>query len=148
MSKKYLKKSMHAPDFLCEASEYNNSFSRGIKVGFGGIAILFISGTASINEKGITYCPDNFSGQVKRVYDNITALLQSEGADWNDVIKTRCYLKDMKYYKEFNDYRNGFYREKKLNPFPASVAIQATLCRPDLLIEIEATAILRNPKED
>ncbi len=148
MSKELIKKSIHAPDFLNEPIKYNKFFSRGIKVSFGGAIILFISGTASVDEKGKTCYPGNFLGQVKRTYDNITALLQSEGADWNDVVKTRCYLKDMKYYEEFNNYRNRFYKRKKLNPLPASAAIQAELCRPDLLVEIEATAILKNSKED
>jgi len=143
MSKELIKKSIRAPDFLNEPIEYNHSFSRGIKVSFGGATILFISGTASIDKKGRTCYSGNFLGQVKRTYDNITALLRAEGADWNDVVKTRCYFKNMKYYKEFNDYRNRFYKKKKLNPFPASVAIQATLCRPDLLIEIETTAIIK-----
>lgn len=143
---KLKKESMHAPDFLNEPTEYGKSFSRGIKMDVGEVTFLFISGTASVDEKGKTYSPNDFKAQVKRTYDNITALLRSEGADWHDVVKTTCYISDMKYYKEFNEYRNWFYKKEGLNPFPASVAVQATLCRPNLLVEIDATAIIKNTK--
>ena len=141
------KKSIRAPLFLNEPIEYNKSFSRGIRTTIGNTVMLFISGTASINENGKTCYPGDFQAQVKRTYDNLTALLESEGADWHDVVKTRCYLKDMKYYANFNAIRNRFYKEQQLDPFPASVGIQAELCRPELLIEIELVALYKLTEE-
>ncbi|MBU1862225.1 MAG: hypothetical protein KKH94_00970 [Candidatus Omnitrophica bacterium] len=143
MEKKIIKKAISAPAFLNEPIEYNKSFSRGIKIALGDVTLLEISGTASVNEKGVTHAPGDFAAQVKRTFDNITALLKSENASWYDVVRTRCYIKDIKqHYGEFNTYRNKFYKELNLGPFPASIAIQAHLCRPELLVEIEATAIL------
>ena len=137
------KRSIHAPQLLNEASEYGVSFTRGMRVELGDCILLEISGTASVDENGQTFMPGDFAAQVKRTYDNITALLKSEGADWHDVVKTRCYLKNMEYYDEFNKYRNAFYKEQELDPLPASVGIAVELCRPELLVEIEATAILK-----
>lgn len=137
---------MHASDFMNEPIEYNRAFSRGMKVSINGATILFISGTASVDEKGKTYCSGNFLKQVGRTFINLTALLKSENADWHDVVMTRCYLKNMKYYGEFNDFRNQFYKKEKLNPFPASVCVEANLCRLELLIEIEATVIFESRK--
>ena len=137
------KTAIHAPKFLNEPIEYNKSFSRGIKINLQDATLLFISGTASINNKGETCHPGNFLSQVKRTFVNLTGLLHSEGASWHHVIQTRCYLKDMRYYVEFNEFRNKFYRQQKLNPFPASVCIGASLCRPDLLVELEAIAIVK-----
>jgi enamine deaminase RidA (YjgF/YER057c/UK114 family) len=48
----------------------------------------------------------------------------------------------MKDYEEFNEARTAFYAEQGLEPLPASTGIEARLCREDLLIEIEAIAIL------
>ena len=137
------KKAMHAPEALNEPIEYHRSFSRGVRVGFGDTAMLFISGTASVDENGKTFQPNDFSAQTLRTFSNLTALIKSEGATWHDVVKTRCYLKDMKCYEEFNQLRNNYYEKLELNPFPASICVQAELCRPDLLVEIEATAILK-----
>ena len=43
---------------------------------------------------------------------------------------------------EVNEERTEFYRSQELDPLPASTGIQAILCRPDLLIEIEAIAMI------
>ena len=103
--------------------------------------MLLISGTASIDEAGRTIHAGDFRAQLRRVFHNITGLLASEGASWKDIVRTTCYLRDMpRDYDAFNEERTAFYREQELDPVPASTAIQAVLCRPDLLIEIEAIA--------
>jgi enamine deaminase RidA (YjgF/YER057c/UK114 family) len=43
----------------------------------------------------------------------------------------------------FNEERSKFFQEQELDPLPASTGIQAHLCRPELLIEIEAIAMFR-----
>ncbi len=59
-------------------------------------------------------------------------------------MRTTCYLRDIERdYKEFNEERTTFYKEQGLDPLPASTGIQVILCRPDLLIEIEAIAMFR-----
>ena len=76
-------------------------------------------------------------------------LLESEGATWHDIVRTTCYLRDIERdYAAFNDERTRFYREEQLDPLPASTGIQAILCRPDLLVEIEAIAMFQTPKVD
>jgi len=137
------KNPIRALSSINEPIEYGKSFSRGVKVGLRGINMIFISGTASIDEKGKTFCPGNFSAQLKRTFGNISALLKSSGANWQDIVQTRCYLKNMKRdYAEFNLIRNKFYKEQGLKFFPSSVCVEANLCRPELLVEIEALAIL------
>jgi len=142
MKSRIAKKAIKAPDFLNEPIEYNKSFSRGLRIQLDRAVILELSGTASVDERGKSIHTGNFSAQAKRTFDNLTALLESEGASWRDVVKTRCYLKDMKDYGKFNQYRNWFYKKQKLSLFPASICVEAGLCRPELLVEIEATAIL------
>jgi enamine deaminase RidA (YjgF/YER057c/UK114 family) len=44
-------------------------------------------------------------------------------------------------YEAFNEIRTQFFHEQGLNPLPASTGIQAILCRPDLLVEMEAMVI-------
>jgi enamine deaminase RidA (YjgF/YER057c/UK114 family) len=146
MKKTILKTPVRAPEFLNDPIEYNKSFSRGVRVFLNDTEILFISGTASIDKKGNSLYAGNFSAQVKRTFENIAALLKSEGASWHDIVQTRCYLRDMRDYQKFNEIRNAFYKKHKLLPFPASVCIQANLCRAELLIEIEAIAIVRKTK--
>jgi 2-iminobutanoate/2-iminopropanoate deaminase len=143
------KKAISAPETLNEAYNYPqpSSFSRGLRLDIKGIAVLLISGTASVDEYGKSIHIGDFRAQTWRTYQNITKLLAAEGATWKDVVRTTCYLRDIERdYKAFNEIRTQFFREQGLNPLPASTGIQATLCRPDLLIEIEAMAIFESDR--
>ena len=141
------KKAIQAPGALNEAYDYStpSSFSRGLRLNIKGVTILLISGTASIGEHGETLYPGDFRAQMWRTYENITALLASEGASWKDVVRTTCYLRDIERdYAAFNEIRTAFFAEMELDPLPASTGIQAILCRPDLLVEIEAMAMFES----
>ena len=115
-----------------------------MRIDLNGLTILIISGTASIDESGTSVHIGDFPAQLKRTFENITGLLESEGATWKDVVKTCCYLRDIdRDYDVFNQIRTAFYKSQGLDPVPASIGIQAHLCRPELLIEIEAMAMFK-----
>jgi len=138
------KKPIEAPNVLNEAYNYSkpSSFSRGLRLDINGMTILLISGTASIDENGQSIHIGDFRKQTLRTYYNITNLLAAEGATWKDIVRTTCYLRDIERdYAEFNEIRTQFFKEHGLDPLPASTGIQAILCRPELLIEIEAMAV-------
>jgi enamine deaminase RidA (YjgF/YER057c/UK114 family) len=145
------KKAIEAPDVLNEAYDYPkpSSFSRGLRIEGDGLVTLYISGTASIDEYGRSIHIGDFRAQLRRTFYNITRLLAAEGATWKDIVRTTCYLRDIERdYEVFNEERTAFYREQELDPLPASTGIQAILCRPELLVEIEAIAVFRKPEEE
>lgn len=138
------KKAITSLEVLNEAYAYPkpSSFSRGLRLDIKGVTILMISGTASIDEKGDTIHTGDFRKQTLRTYHNITALLAAERATWKDVVRTTCYLRDIERdYAAFNEIRTEFFKGQGLDPLPASTGIQAILCRPDLLVEMECMAI-------
>jgi len=140
------KKKMTNLNVLNEAFDYAkpSSFSRGLRLEFGNIVVLLISGTASIDDAGVTVHVGDFRAQLARTYHNITGLLEAEGANWHDIVRTTCYLRDIdRDYAAFNEERTAFFAKLGLDPLPASTGIQAILCRPDLLIEIEAIAVFK-----
>lgn len=139
------RRAISAPRVLNEAFAYAHpsSFSRGMRVESKGAATLYLSGTASIDAGGRTVYPGDFAAQLLRTYRNLTELLTVERASWRDVIRTTCYLRDIERdYDLFNDIRTAFLAEAGCDPLPASTAIQARLCRSELLVEIEAIAVL------
>ena len=143
------KKAMSAPGVLNEAYHYAkpSSFSRGLRIELGGIVILLISGTASVDENGASVHVGDFRAQCRRTFLNITRLLESVGATWKDIVRTTCYLRDIERdYEAFNYERTAFYGQQELDPLPASTGIQAILCRPELLVEIEAIALFRSQR--
>ena len=140
------KRAMTNLHVLNEAFAYEkpSSFARGMRIDIGNVVILLISGTASIDEAGNTVHVGDFRAQCRRTYQNITGLLESEGATWHDIVRTSCYLRDIdRDYAEFNEERTKFFAEQGLDPLPASTGIEAKLCRPDLLVEMEAIAMFK-----
>lgn len=141
-----MKKAISALGVLNEAYEYDrpSSFSRGMRIDLGSLTVLLISGTASVDEKGASVHTGDFRAQCQRMWRNVTELLSAEGATWHDVVRTTYYLRDIdRDYAAFNEERTSFYAKLGLSPLPASTGIQAKLCRPELLVEMEAIAMFR-----
>jgi 2-iminobutanoate/2-iminopropanoate deaminase len=135
---------------LNEAYSYSkpSSFSRGMRIDLNNVTILLISGTASIDEQGNSIHVSDFRSQLQRTLKNVSGLLENEGAGWRDVVRTTCYLRDIdRDYELFNQVRTAFYEQLGLNPLPASTDVQTKLCRPELLVEIEAIAMFRAQPE-
>lgn len=120
------------------------SFNRAVEINFGKFKLLIISGTASVGPRRQTMYKRNFEAQARHTYKNIKDILISRGFKIRDVVKWKVYLKDIKkYYKRFNKVRDGFFKENRVSrkDVGASACVQAKLCREDLLVEIEATAL-------
>jgi enamine deaminase RidA (YjgF/YER057c/UK114 family) len=140
-----VKRAIEAREVLNEAYDYErpSSFTRGMRVELPGATMLYLSGTASVDENGATLYPGELKAQCLRTFRNLTCLLAAEKASWHDVIRTTCYLRDIERdYDGFNEVRTMFMQAIGLDPLPASTGIQARLCRSDLLVEIEAIAVL------
>lgn len=119
------------------------SFSRAGRITFGDVDIILISGTASVNAERQSVHADNFSRQVYKAYENIEALLGESGATFKDIVNMTVFLKDIgQYYDEFNRIRDAFFKRKGIYKSPpTSTCVEAKLCRPELLVEMNAIAI-------
>jgi enamine deaminase RidA (YjgF/YER057c/UK114 family) len=122
---------------LNEAWEYGSDFSRGMKVVDANKTTLYISGTASVDEKGDTVHVDDFERQVDRMLLNISELLEGANASWDDVVSAITYLKTRDDAPRFLE----TVRSRGLDRFPHAL-VEAWVCRPDLLCEMEAIALL------
>lgn len=138
------KRPIEAPEVLNEAYDYPSkvSFVRGMRVELDNCVMLFISGTASVDEHGESIHLGDVKAQTLRALTNIKALLASEGGDWHDMVRATVYLADFRNYDEFNEVRNQFFEDEGLDPLPASTCIEARICRADLMVEIEGIAML------
>ena len=138
------RKPIRVPDDLNEAYDYDDPVpcSRGMTIGFGPAVLVIISGTASVNEEGLTVHKGDLEAQTSRTFRNLTAVLEAGGAAWKDVVRTTIYLRDMKDYGEFNVYRKAFMDSLGLPFYPPSTCIEARLCREDLLVEIQCWALV------
>ena len=122
---------------LNEAAQYGADFVRGMKVVETNKVALHVSGTASIDEHGRTVHIGDFDAQADRMLVNIAALLEGQGAGFGDVVSAITYLK--------HPADAGRLREKLhaggFEGFPHAL-VAAPICRPDLLCETEALAVV------
>ncbi len=130
---------MTAPT-LNEAPLYGSDFARGMRVVEANKVALHVSGTASIDEAGRTAHPDDLEAQVERMLVNVAALLEGQGATFDDVVSAVTYLKRP---ADAARLRQKL-RQAGFEGFP-NVLVAAPICRPDLLCETEALAVL--PRE-
>jgi enamine deaminase RidA (YjgF/YER057c/UK114 family) len=130
---------MSAPT-LNEAWMYGSDFSRGVKVVEANKITLHVSGTASVDEAGRTIHAGNFEAQVDRMLANISTLLGVQGASFRNVVSAVTYLKR----PSDTPLLRTMFHDRGFEGFP-NVIVQAPICRPDLLCETEATAVLPLP---
>jgi 2-iminobutanoate/2-iminopropanoate deaminase len=82
----------------------------------------------------------DFAGQARQALANLKAMVEAAGGTINDIIKVNTYLTDLRYREELARVRAEFFPEGKL---PASTLVGvAALADPDMLVEIEAVAVL------
>jgi len=122
---------------LNEAPVYGSDFSRGMRIMETNKVALHISGTASLDEAGRTVHLDDFDSQVDRMLLNVAGLLEGQGASFDNVVSAITYLKRP---EDAHRLRQKF-REAGYEGFP-NVLVAAEVCRPELLCETEALAVL------
>ncbi len=127
---------MHTPT-LNEADEYGSSFSRGMKIDLPEKTVLHISGTASIDESGRTVHVGDIKQQLERMLLNVRELLQHQGASFEDVTQIATFLKHAEDYELCQQ----LLRQWGIRHVPNTL-VEAGVCRPELLCEMEAIAIL------
>lgn len=134
VSGSFTQRYLYAPTHLNPTFEYGVTFERGVKLCLPDASHTFISGTASIDNKGAVLHVGNIRLQTLRMLENVSVLLQEAGNDWHDVKQILVYLRNREDY----DAVAPVFKER----FPDTpyVILLAPVCRPDWLIEMECIA--------
>ena len=126
-----------APQWLNPTSEYGVAFERATAVELPGRRCVFVSGTASINNRGEVVYPGDVVAQADRMLQNVETLLAEGGCTMNDMAHLLVYLRDPADAPVVSKmFRERFPRL----PF---VVLHAPVCRPAWLIEVECMALKR-----
>jgi enamine deaminase RidA (YjgF/YER057c/UK114 family) len=110
-------------------------YSRAVKVG----NIIEVAGTTAIDEQGAIVGLEDPYQQTLFILAKIEKALQAAGATRQDVVRTRMFVTDISRWEEIGKAHGEYFREIK--PAATMVEVKA-LISPELLVEIEATAIL------
>lgn len=126
---------LYAPTHLNPTYEYGVSFERGTYVDYGDRRQVFISGTASINNKGEVVHPGDVRKQTERMWENVEALLKEADCTFDDLGHMIVYLRDIADYAVVRK----MYDERF--PDTPKVFVHAPVCRPGWLIEMECMGV-------
>lgn len=127
-------KFLYAPTHLNPTYEYGVSFERGTRVDYGDRRQVFISGTASIDNKGNILHVGDIRRQTERMWENVDVLLSEAECGFENVGQMIVYLRDVADYAVVNAMF-----EKRFPGIPR-VIVHAPVCRPGWLIEMECMA--------
>ena len=126
---------LFAPTHLNRTSDYGVSFERGTYIDYADRRHVFISGTASINNKGEVMYPRDVVKQTHRMWENVEALLNEAGCSYDDVAEMVVYLRDVADDQTVHKLYEERFGDK---PF---VIVLAPVCRPGWLVEMECMAV-------
>ncbi|WFO74717.1 RidA family protein [Desulfurococcaceae archaeon MEX13E-LK6-19] len=109
-------------------------YSQGVLAG----KWLFIAGQIPIDPSTGKIVEGSFRDKVKRVLENIKAIVEAAGGTLDDVVKVTVYLRDIKLFKEFNEVYKEYFKE---NP-PARVVVEVSSLPMNADLEVEAIAYI------
>ena len=109
--------------------------AQGVQVG----DTVYVSGQVGFDMEGNIVGGDDMKAQAQQVFENIRAVLAEAGATMDDVVKILAFLTDMSRYADYAAAR----AEAFPNTIPASATVATPgLVNPDLLVEVEAVAVI------
>jgi 2-iminobutanoate/2-iminopropanoate deaminase len=117
-----------------QAPQAIGPYSQALRAG----SFIFTSGQIPLDKNGVLVSGD-ITVQARQVLDNLLAVLNAAAPGSFDVVKTTVFIKDMNDFAKFNEVYAGFFN----TPYPARSTVEVARLPKDVLIEIEAVAVVR-----
>lgn len=119
-------------------------YSHVAEIDLGNCTMLLISGQVALDSSGRLIGKNDLAKQTEQVFTHIKNILAASGGTMDHLVKTGIFMRDASQIQLFREIRNKFINPKNS---PASTLVEVSrLFREDLLIEIEATAIIPKQK--
>jgi enamine deaminase RidA (YjgF/YER057c/UK114 family) len=130
-----------------QASRYINPASLVKPNGYTHVVVapdgrtVYLAGQVAFDSTGQLVGAGDFRAQADRVYQNLRRALTAVGGSLDDVVKTTTFITDLKNLPALREVRAQYSRSAK--PPANTLLVVSSLARPELLIEVEAIAVLR-----
>jgi reactive intermediate/imine deaminase len=112
------------------APEAIGTYSQAVKVG----DIVYLSGQIPLVPETMTVIEGDFATQVRRVFDNLSAVATASGGSLQDVVKLNIYLTDLAHFGTVNEIMADYFDQ----PYPARAAIGVASLPKDVPVEMDA----------
>ncbi|HAD30093.1 MULTISPECIES: RidA family protein [unclassified Methylophaga] len=112
------------------APEAIGTYSQAVKVG----DVVYLSGQIPLVPETMTVIEGDFATQVRRVFDNLSAVAAASGGSLQDVVKLNIYLTDLAHFGTVNEIMADYFQQ----PYPARAAIGVASLPKDVPVEMDA----------
>jgi reactive intermediate/imine deaminase len=112
------------------APEAIGTYSQAVKVG----DVVYLSGQIPLVPETMTVIEGDFSTQVRRVFDNLSAVAAASGGSLQDVVKLNIDLTDLAHFGTVNEIMADYFEQ----PYPARAAIGVASLPKDVPVEMDA----------
>jgi len=109
-------------------------YSQGVIAG----CFLFVSGQIPLDPETGSMVEGDFKARVRRVLENVKAIVEAAGGSLRDVVKVTVYLRDIRLFQEFNEVYSEYFREDP----PARAVVEVSSLPRGSDVEVEAIAYL------
>jgi 2-iminobutanoate/2-iminopropanoate deaminase len=121
-----------------DARQSERAYSPAVRVSGG--TTIYLAGHTGYQDEGGTKYPADFDGQVRSAFSRMRKTLESAGGELGDIVTMTVFITDMANGTRFTQLRKEFFKEGR---YPASALIGIReLARPEMMIEIQAIAVL------
>ena len=115
-------------------------YSHAAVIDLGNCKMVIISGQVALDSAGNLIGKGDFAKQTEQVFINIKKIITELGGTMDNLVKVTNYVLDVSQVQTLRDIRNKYINVK--NPPASTLAQVSKLFRDDILVEIEATAII------
>lgn len=117
-----------------------HGYSHAAVIDLGNCKMVILSGQVALDTKGNLTGANDIGKQTEQIFQNIKSILEAAGGNMNHLVKLGYFTTDVSRLQDIRTIRDRFINTK--TP-PASTLVQVNkLFRDDILIEIEATAVI------
>jgi len=140
--------SPHFASAQTQASRYINPASLTKPNGYTHVVVapdnrtVYVAGQVALDSTGQLVGGSDFKAQAQRVYENLRRALTSVGGSLDDVVKTTTFITDLRNLPTLREVRAQL-SQRSGRPPANTLVVVSSLARPELMIEVEAIAVLR-----
>lgn len=113
-----------------KAPEAIGTYSQAVKVG----DVVYMSGQIPLVPETMTVIEGDFSTQVRRVFDNLSAVAEAAGGNLQNIVKLNIFLTDLSHFGTVNEIMAEYFQQ----PYPARAAIGVASLPKEVPVEMDA----------
>jgi reactive intermediate/imine deaminase len=117
-----------------QAPQAIGTYSQAVRCGDS----VYLSGQIPLVPQTMDLVDGGMEAQIRRVFDNLSAVAEAAGGSLADVVKLNIYLVDLGQFALVNQVMAGYFKE----PYPARAAVGVAALPRDAQVEMDAVMVL------